>query len=214
MSLINDMLRNLEANRPDDPARQNLQREIRSLPAAAPTGRRILRVFLLAGLPAVGLLAAWLQANDLLLPGLGIHPDAAPVAVVAPAPVPAPAQPVMEMPAAAPAPDGDALKAARELAAVPVIPAAPVLPVPDPVVPPAVAPTAKAEADAAKPAVEPAKPAAPATSGPVKIEKNPVLATPRDQADAEYRKAETALGAGRSGEATELMRSALKADPG
>jgi MSHA biogenesis protein MshN len=32
MSLINEVLRNLEESRPDDPARQNMQREIRALP--------------------------------------------------------------------------------------------------------------------------------------------------------------------------------------
>ena len=32
MSLINEMLRNLEAKSPDDLLKQNLQREIRSLP--------------------------------------------------------------------------------------------------------------------------------------------------------------------------------------
>ena len=36
MSLINDVLRNIEAKRPDDPVRQSLQREIRSLPAGKP----------------------------------------------------------------------------------------------------------------------------------------------------------------------------------
>ena len=36
MSLINDVLRNIEAKRPDDLVRQNLQREIRSLPAGKP----------------------------------------------------------------------------------------------------------------------------------------------------------------------------------
>ncbi|RIX46931.1 MAG: hypothetical protein D3M94_09530 [Rhodocyclales bacterium GT-UBC] len=96
----------------------------------------------------------------------------------------------------------DNLRMASDLAALPT-PAAPVLAVPDPVAP--VAPP-KVEAESAKavPVVH---------GGPVKIEKSPVLATPRDRADAEFRKAEAAQVAGRSNEALEALRSALKQDP-
>jgi MSHA biogenesis protein MshN len=51
------------------------------------------------------------------------------------------------------------------------------------------------------------------STGPVKIEKSPVLATPRDRAEAEYRRAENAMTAGRSAEAIEGFRAALKQDP-
>ena len=88
MSLINDMLRNIEAKRPDDPARQNLQREIRSLPAAPAGAGRWLMPLLLVAVPA--LLAAFMHANGQLLPLLGMVPDATPVAPPAPVAVPAP----------------------------------------------------------------------------------------------------------------------------
>jgi MSHA biogenesis protein MshN len=61
---------------------------------------------------------------------------------------------------------------------------------------------------------EPVKVAQPGNTGPAKIDKSPVLATPRDRADAEFRKAENAVAAGRSSEATEFLRAALKIDSG
>lgn len=51
-------------------------------------------------------------------------------------------------------------------------------------------------------------------AGPVKIEKSPLAPTARDKADAELRRAETALASGRSGEALDGLRAALKLDPG
>jgi len=206
MSLINDMLRNLEAKRPDDLAKQNLQREIRSLPAAAPGQGGLLHAVLLLALAGLGF-AGWLQFNGQLLPLLGINPEPAPVSAAVPSPPPAPvAEPVPPVAAAEVQPPliSDNLKMAQDLIALPV-PAAPVLAVPDPVAPP-VNPSPKVDSEAAKPAPV-------LTSGPVKIEKSPVLATPRDRADVEYRKAEAAIGAGRSGEALELLRAALKIDP-
>lgn len=206
MSLINDMLRNLEAKRPDDLAKQNLQREIRSLPAAAPGRGGLLRVVLLLGLAGLGF-AGWLQLNGQLQPLPGIHPEPAPSAA---AQVP-PALPVAALePPVAVAADvqppllSDNLKMAQDLIALPV-PAAPVLAVPDPVAPPVSVPP--------KVDSEPVKPAPAVNPGPVKIEKSPVVTTLRDRADVEYRKAEVAIGAGRSGEALDLLRAALKIDP-
>src|SRR6185369_17452197 len=72
----------------------------------------------------------------------------------------------------------------------------------------------KPEAPPAKNEAAALKVAAATNTGPVSIEKSPVLATPRDRADGEYRKAETALATGRSGEATEALRAALKHDAG
>jgi MSHA biogenesis protein MshN len=227
MSLINDMLRNLEAKRPDDLARQNLQREIRSLPAGKPGRGGLLRGFLLLGLPLVGVGAAFLYANGQLLPLLGM--ETAPAKVVAPtppAPVAPPVPPVAPVPVA-PVPVAEAtlppaapaeiqppliaenLRMAQGLAAPPT-PVAPVLAVPDPLPPPA---PAKKEAESAK-ATAAGTAAAPVPSGPVKIEKSLVAATPRDRAEVEYHKAESALAAGRSGEALESLRAALKLDAG
>jgi MSHA biogenesis protein MshN len=74
-----------------------------------------------------------------------------------------------------------------------------VLGVPDPLPPP---PASSVKAETAVPA------------GPVKIEKSPLAPTARDKADAELRRAETALASGRSGEALDGLRAALKLDPG
>lgn len=215
MSLINDMLRNIEAKRPDDPARQNLQREIRSLPAATSGAGRWLKPLLLIGMPVLG--AAVLHANGQLLPLLGLEtaPFVAPVPAVVPPPPPALAPTPVASPAvdAAPATESD-LRLASNLAILP-LPAEPVLAVPDPIVPLAPTPVAKAEAVTAPAPVSSPVAASPvAPVGPVKIEKSPVLATPRDRADAEYRRAENALAAGRSAEAVEGLKAALKQDPG
>jgi MSHA biogenesis protein MshN len=102
-------------------------------------------------------------------------------------------------------PIADQLRLASRLEFVP-LPVAPVLSAPDPVVP-----TPKGEA--ASPVAEAAKPAPAAPVGPVKIEKSPVMATPRDRADIEYRRAEGALASGRTAEAIDSLRAALKHDP-
>lgn len=207
MSLINDMLRNIEAKRPDDPARQNLQREIRSLPAAPSGAGWRLKLLALIGLALAGVVV--LHANGLLLPVLGIEtPHVAPV----PQPVPALALEKAATMETTAGPGGEPkkqpnikndLRLAPNLAALPA-PAAPVLPVPDPVVAPAPAPV---------PSIEAPKPAPVIPAGPVRIEKSPVLATPRDRADAEYRRAENAMTVGRSAEAVEGFKAALKQDP-
>jgi MSHA biogenesis protein MshN len=212
MSLINDMLRNIEAKRPDDPARQNLQREIRSLPAAPGDHGRWLKPLLVVALPL--LVAAVLHGKGQLLPLLGMGDGAAPAtpsSATIPAPPPLPAA---EAKAGArgdekPAPESD-LRLAPSLANLPMA-AAPVLAVPDPVVP-VPPPSAPKQEPAPLPAtVSPAPPAVPA--GPVKIENSPVLATPRDRADAELRKAENAFASGRGTEGVDDLRAALKLDP-
>ena len=208
MSLINDMLRKIEAKRPDDPARQNLQREIRSLPAAPAGAGRWLMPLLLVAVPV--LVAAFMHANGQLLPLLGMAPDATPV--VPPALVAVPAPPPLPVVSAEdkPVPENE-LRLAPNLAVLP-LPAAPILAVPDPIVPAPPPPVVKPDAPMAPAPAVTTAPAAPA--GPVKIEKSIVLATPRDRADAEYRRAENALAAGRSAEAIEGLRAALKQDPG
>lgn len=220
MSLINDMLRNLEANRPDDLARQNLQREIRTLPDA-PSRGRALRVLLLLALPMAGVGAAFLYANGQLLPLLGLAaPSTPPVSpVVAPAPV-SPAPPVSQPPIdVQPALVSDNLRLSLDLAVVPA-PEVPVSPASSaPAVPAATvaSPAPKGEAApvaATAPATSTPPANAPLPASPAKIEKSPVLATPRDRADVEFRRAEQALSAGRAAEAGEALRAALKLDPG
>ncbi|HLO64886.1 MAG TPA: tetratricopeptide repeat protein [Azonexus sp.] len=205
MSLINDMLRNIEAKRPDDLARQNLQREIRALPSEKRgAGTATKAVASLAVLLALG--AAGLYGSRYL----DEHPVSAPppppaTRLEVPPPIAAPLPPTPAAPMAdGQVPADDNLRLSSNLAVVP-LPAAPVLGVPDPVLPP---PTAT-KTDPATPAAQ--VPALPA--GPVKIEKSPLAPTPRDRADAEFRRAETALASGRSGEAQEGLRAALKLDP-
>jgi MSHA biogenesis protein MshN len=208
MSLINDMLRNIEAKRPDDLARQSLQREIRSLPpekrGAGRVARIVLSLTLLASLGAVAWYVAT-QSNDapVNLPPPPPAPDLAepPPLVTPPVPAPVAAD-------AATSPTDENLRLSANLAGAP-LPAAPVLGVPDPV------PAQLAAAPKNEPVPAADKAFAPAAfpSGPVKIEKSPIPATPRDRADAEFRKAESALASGRSGEALDSMRAALKIDP-
>lgn len=212
MSLINDMLRNLEAKRPDDLAKQNLQREIRSLPPPVPARGSALKWLLLVGLPALGIAAGVLHANGQLLPWLGMEPAVVPAVITAPAPVlvPPPPPAVVAPPVidAQPAVLSDTLKLAQDIAVLPT-PAAPVVAIPDPVAPPL-----KADVSSAKAEPELAKSPSPASApaGPVRIEKSPVLATAHERAELEYRRAEAALAGGRSTEAQEALRAALKLD--
>jgi MSHA biogenesis protein MshN len=199
MSLINDMLRNLEAKRPDDLARQNLQREIRSLPPASRGAGPLLKWALLAGLlVAVGAVAWYGQGQWPRQPAAASAP---PVVQNVPV-IETPVAPGGVLPAE---PISDQLRLASRLEFVP-LPVAPVLAAPDPLVPPAKieAPTPVAETPKAAPA---------ASSGPVKIEKSAVVATPRDRADIEVRRAEGALASGRTAEAIDSLRAALKHDP-
>lgn len=201
MSLINDMLRNLEAKRPDDLARQSLQREIRSLPPEKKGQGKRLLLLSVGGLAVAGAVAVH-QAGLLdTAPPAVAPPPPPPAVLVAPPPLVAPTPAPQATPGDAAMPADENLRLSSNLAVVP-LPAAPVLGVPDPVAPSPPAAPAKAE---------PAPASAPA--GPVRIEKSPVAATPRDRADAEYRKAETALASGRSGEVLDGMRAALKIDP-
>lgn len=198
MSLINDVLRNIEAKRPDDLARHKLQREIRALPAGRSGFGRA--AWLLGGLVATLVLgAAGFYASRHVAEPAPIRPPPSVPALEAPPPLPVASLPAVVPPAPVVSAEADDnLRLSAQLAAVP-LPAAPVLGVPDPL-PPSSAPSAKAES------------AAPA--GPVKIEKSLLAPTARDKADAELRRAETALASGRSGEALDALRAALKLDPG
>lgn len=202
MSLINDMLRNLEAKRPDDLARQNLQREIRSLPPESSSSGKAIKWALLAGLViAAGVVALYGGRRLEPLPVVETAPNSAPVVA------PRPAAPNATVPPSA-EPISDQLRLASRLEYVP-LPVAPVLSAPDPVVPAAVV----AKSEAAAPVADAPKPAPAVPAGPVKIEKSPVIATPRDRADIEYRRAEGAMASGRTAEAIESLRAALKHDP-
>ncbi len=222
MSLINEMLRDLESGRPDDLARQNLQREIRTLPAARRSQRWPLAVFAVVVLGGGLGSIVWLQQQGHLpgWPGASSAPPVVPSVASTP---PAPPVVAVDVPAA---PISENLKMALELASTPVVAEPPPL-VPDPVVPspgaapnnpqpPLAVPSAKVVTPpvpvaANPPSSVPAQPDVAAT--PVRIEKSPVLATPRDRAEADYRKADALRIAGHHEEALALYQSALKTDP-
>jgi MSHA biogenesis protein MshN len=208
MSLINDMLRNLEAKRPDDLARQNLQREIRSLPPQSPGPGPAIKWALLAGLLLAAGTVAWYGSGQWSLrPAAEPTPTPAPVVATPPAAQNAPAMETAAAPGLAPPAEAisDQLRLASRLEFVP-LPVAPVLSAPDPIVP-------AAKAETPTPIAEAPKPASAAPVGPVKIEKSAVVATPRDRADIEVRRAEGALASGRTAEAIDSLRAALKHDP-
>lgn len=201
MSLINDMLRNLEAKRPDDLARQSLQREIRSLPPETKGHGKKLLLLSVMGLLLIGGVAVYQAGLPDLTPPV-VAPPPPPAVLVAPPALVVPSEPAPQAASAETVtPADESLRLSSNLAVVP-LPAAPVLGVPDPVAPSSLATPVRTEPVAAT-----------APAGPVRIEKSPVAVTPRDRADAEYRKAETALASGRSGEALDGMRAALKIDP-
>lgn len=193
MSLINDMLRDLEAKRPDDFARQNLQREIRSLPALKP--RRLLWpwALLLVLLSAGGVI--WWFVQPARTDGV---PAGIPQVVAAPPVVAVESRPVE-------ATVEDKLRLAFELSVPPL--AAPMPPVAEVVVPP-VAPTTQVSGQ-----ISGKEPPTPSSSAAGRIEKSPVQATPHDRAEAEMRKAEAAFAAGHGQEGMEALQAALRQDP-
>lgn len=229
MSLINDVLRNLEDKRPDDLARHKLQREIRPLPGGSSRSARWVKLTVVFGAALVLLAVALMHAAGRLTPLFervlvdAPPPVAAPVAVPVVAVPPAP-PPIESQPSVA-AVNGENtaifqnMRLASELTNVPMPMATQAAP-PEPLVAATPAKPGKVEpvvavVEAAKPAPAPAPAQLPAAaSGPVRIEKNPVLATPRDRAEAEYRKAEAAQSAGHLAEVLEALRAALKIDPG
>ncbi len=196
MSLINEVLRELESKRPDDLARQNLQREIRALPPAR--RKQWLWLWLIAVFVVLLFAAAWFY--------LSTSPKPQPVAEAVLAEKP----PLPPPPEKLAAPPVDKLRLAFELS-VPPLPEPPSPQASPPVIQPSVqAPLAR---PAEMPAVPPKSESERVASGPVRIDKSPVLATPRDQAEMELRKAEQAMSAGRAPEAIEAWQAALRQDP-
>lgn len=227
MSLINDVLRDLEARRADDLKRQNLQGEIRPLPPLAPPAPRW-RLALAATvvLTIVGGGAGWWYYGGPANPAVQTPapakapavPSAPVVAEAAPSPQPLIAaekyelQPALSLsapPEAPPAPVTVAPKAPAPASATAAAPA-----VPPPANPPVVTKALTAPAELPKASPPPEKPrAAPVEADKGRIEMKAVLATPRDRADAEYRSAQAHGAAGRTNESVEALRLALKHDP-
>lgn len=211
MSLINDMLRDLEARRAGELAKPDLQREIRPLPEVRrsflPTVLAIL-AGLLATIAAGA--AVWWQADRWTEGRAVAESNSVPVAqpstpASAPVPVEISADTVTEV-----------LRLSEELSSRPVEEAPPeASPVPKPKAPPASRP-AKEPAAAIPIRQEPApikSAAQDSVAGEGNIEKTVVLGTPRERADAEYRRAQALVAAGGGTPAVvDALQAALKQD--
>lgn len=189
MSLLNNMLRDLDARRAAPGERKELPGDVHPLSGARP--RRFPP--LLAGAVLLLALAAawwWLASRS---PGL---PPAAPVpqpaVAIAPAPIPGAATPSKPV---APAPRVAATPAAKPSspAAVPAAPA-----VADRIA----APGAADKAMAVRP-----------QPGQARIEKTPLVAPAQVQADAAYRRGQTLLAQGAAAEAEAAFNQALRLTP-
>lgn len=210
MSIINQMLRDLDARHASANERAGLPSNLRTLPPEA-ASRSKGWLLLAAGL-LVGALAAWFILGQQVP-----QPAPAPVATVTQPPSPPeqlqPAQPasqeiapaVVAKPAPVPAPAPAPVVAAASKPAPVTSPtvAAPVKPAPAPVV------------TAAEKPAKPEKPAAspPPPMGEAQIDKQPKGGQAREQAEAEYRKGMQAAGIGDLAGALPPLRRTLEIDP-
>jgi len=222
MSLINQMLQDLEARRATGGPNSGLPNEVRPLPPAPPSraplivGAGVLVIALAGGF-------AWQMgylpiAQDLPVATPAVTPPPLPAAVAAPGlPPQEAAMPSGEQPApsvASSEDDDGRLRLTTSLRVLPERTPSPVSRTTVPASPKAAgSPTAAAVAKSgpAAAAVPPA-PHEPKATGPVLIEKSAASSSPQERAEGEYRKALASLNAGRSSEALEGLRAALKQD--
>ena len=227
MSLVNDMLRDLEARRAEELKRPNLQGEVRPLPPPTRSAWRTrlgLPVLLFTTIVLAGALW-WQQAGEQAAvtaalvverkPAEMAQGDAGRPALRPAMALSAPPE-VPEVPKAAPVPEIPPAGKSEVPVDPPVVPApvatvAPVV-VETPVKLPPPLKSARTREVPAKPAPVPEKP--PATpkvneEAPARIEVKAVLASSRERADADFRAAQSLMAAGRSAEAAEQLRAAL-----
>lgn len=186
MSLINQMLRDLEARQPDQPGRNPpapLYQDLAAVPRPnAPGPRRTVVIVLIAGVLVLAGHFGWRY---------GAGPVSAPLPSVAVVTDPTPSKPM-------------------ESVVDPVPPALP--PLAAPVAPEKIASAAPRAPDTANAA--PRRPQAapePAAGGDItKVAQPP---SPQEQAVAAYQQAVSAIRAGRSAEADEMLRRAVHLDP-
>ena len=214
MSLLNQMLKDLEQRRADAAETPVLHREVRPLPAAAPS-RRPFWILLLVVLLLSGAGAGWWfvlgPARPLPQTAVPTQVTAAPLpelAVSAP-PIPAPPIPAISSPTAIPAAEPP-----------PLLPAAtPSASISPPTSPTPVKPLAEKSSAKLRLSDEltlPTRkfeetPAAPVTD--MTIEKRALELNPREQAERLYRAAVVLLGQAREAEGIATLRLALKDDP-
>lgn len=240
MSLINEMLRDLESRRAAELGKRDLQREVRPLPRGPDGGRKVITLVVAGSLAAaLGGAGIWAWNADLLSIRSAVLGQ--PVAVLQPVGPSAPAS----SPAAAsvsasaevsPAAVAEVLRLAEGEApgGLPSQSSAQgltlsmaesmSLPLPRPgeseiraKEEPNSQPLAKSSAGAA-PQTQPQKPVAlvaPSSVPPGNIEKTQILATPRERADAEFRRAQGMLATvGGAPAVVETLQAALRQDPG
>ncbi|GAB1392152.1 hypothetical protein MASR1M60_03150 [Rhodocyclaceae bacterium] len=226
MSVINQMLRDLDARAASDQERAGLPPRIRTLPPGGLVRRQNLRM-LVIGMGA----GAILMAVALLLIRLLSAPDDMPTTIPVPplvppaVPVPAavPPAPTSAAPAAAAAPADVAemklsLLVGQKAEPKPAVPPAPVPPKAVPAEKPAAAATAPAPvaSTAPLPRPTPAPAAAPPPSAPAEeaqIDKRTKGEQGRELAEADYRKAMQAVKRGDNEAALPLFKRALELDP-
>ena len=240
MSLINRMLQDLDARQATPGGRHPLPAEVRPLPRRRPSCRPVVFAGLAVLALAVGLaVAQWALVAPAALPPAAVAPVApvAPVAQAVPA-VPVAAIAAVAAPSAQPAPAVAAENPAEpQPVAVPVETKRPASP--PSATPSLAAPAEKKSAVAAVKApnvdsdTKPARPRPPSTEKPsaastkasdapppahgksVKpptIERAEAAGSPRERAEADYRKAIVAVNQGRLDEAVDGLRKALRDD--
>lgn len=221
MSVINQMLRDLDARAASDQERAGLPPRIRTLPPGGLVRRQNLRML------AIGIgVGAVLMAVVLLLFRASPAPNATPVVV--PPPVPAaptavPPAPTSAAPAASAAPaDVTEMKLSmlvgqaqiKPPVSPPPAPSSPAVPAPQPPVKaaPPEKPVTPTPAVAPKPAAAPT-PVPPVIAEEAQIDKRTKGSQGRELAEAEYRKAMQAVKRGDNETALPLFKRALELDP-
>ena len=219
MSLINDMLRDLDSRNAATSEREGLARNVRALPGA-PAQRSVNPVLLALGAALLGGGAVWLlvQAQTPAAPPAVAAAPAAVIEMPAPPMPPVQLEPAPEPSAPASAvPESPALRLetaiskppakAEAVASIPPPPPAPVAATP--------APTALIAAAAPKATSTTVLPPVPRSNASPHISKQPTDgSTASEQADAEYRRGINAIRRGDAVEGGEALRTALRIAPG
>lgn len=222
MSLINDMLRDLDTRNAASSEREGLARNVRALPGA-PAQRSLNPVLLALVAALLGGAAVWLM----LQASPPAAPAPAPVVATAPAAVadlPVPPIPPVQVetapevsPPVPPAPETPALRLETAIGKPPPkpepAPAAQAAPSP-PTASPAAAPIIAAAPAAPKASGTTTLPPVPRSNASPHISKQPTDgSTANEQADAEYRRGINAIRRGDAVEGGEALRTALRIAP-
>lgn len=238
MSVINQMLRDLDERQASEQERAGLPPRLRPLPPAAVRRAQSLRMLVLG--MGIGALAAGGAVAFLMAPVAAPPPSPLPVPApaVAPAPAAVPPAPTLARPADASSADLGEMKLSTLLALAKSMSEAPAAPPAETAVPspapvaaakpaapppakpapaqekPAPAPrAAKPPATPATPAPQASAPAGDATNEDARIDKRARGGQAREMAQAEYRKGMQAVRGGDSAAALPLLRRTIELDP-